>query len=417
MRPLLKTALLAVLAGCAASATPPAAPPATPAARAALVPGNEVRMLVDGPQNYAAMFGAMAHARDSINLETYILEAGDVGERLARLVEAKAAQGVKVNVLYDAVGSIGTPRDYFERLKRAGAALCEFNPVNPAHARSGWEINNRNHRKILVVDGQVGFTGGINISSAYTAGSGHLRKPQDVKAGEGSARGWRDTQIEVEGPAVAQLQKLFVDGWRHEKQCGPLRTARYYPRLAPKGDKVAGVVASDPEEGRSEMYQALLSQLDGAKQRAWLTVGYFVPDPETREAIIRAARRGVDVRLVLPGISDFWAPVAAGRSNYEALLEAGVRIYEWRKAVMHAKTAVIDSSWSSIGSTNLDWRSFVHNWEADVVVRDPEFAHEMERRFLLDTQQSVAIDPQKWKERGPLERIKEALARAWEYML
>ena len=177
------------------------------------------------------------------------------------------------------------------------------------------------------------------------------------------------------------------------------------------------MVAADPETGQSEMYEAILSQLATARHRAWLTFGYFVPDPRTKEALISAARRGVDVRLMLPGISDFWAPVAAGRSNYDDLLAAGVRIHEWRKAVMHAKTAVIDSSWSSIGSTNLDWRSFVHNWEADVVVRDPAFAREMERRFVLDEQQAVAIDKRKWDERGPLERIKEALARAWEYML
>ena len=415
MRPLLAAAAFAAaVLGCALSAEAPA-PPATPPP-AQLVPGNQARILVDGPQTHAAMFDAMAKARDSINLETYILEGGDIGERLARLLQRKVAQGVKVNVLYDGVGSIGTPREYFTHLHDLGVAVCEFNPVNPAKAKSGWEINNRNHRKILVVDGRVAFTGGINISSAYSAGSSHIRRPKDVKPGEDSKHGWRDTQVQVEGPVVSDFQRLFIDAWKHER-CEGLKKADYYPKLESRGPMVAGVVASDPEEGRSEMYHAILAQLNGAKHRAWLNIGYFVPDPATKRALMDAARRGVDVRLVLPGISDFWAPVAAGRSNYDDLLAAGVKIYEWRKAVMHAKTAVIDSSWSSIGSTNLDWRSFVHNWEADLVVRDAAFAREMERRFILDTQQGVAIERREWDQRGPLERIKEALARAWEYML
>src|SRR5207244_1194571 len=155
----------------------------------------------------------------------------------------------------------------------------------------------------------------------------------------------------------------------------------------------------------------------GAKKRAWLTVGYFVPDSRMHDALAAAARRGVDVRLVLPGFSDFWAPIHAGRSHYDGLLGAGVRIYEWHKALMHAKTAVIDSAWSSVGSTNLDWRSFVHNYEADLIVLDPAFAKEMERRFELDLGQSVEIERHAWARRGGVARLKEWVARRWEYLL
>jgi cardiolipin synthase len=165
------------------------------------------------------------------------------------------------------------------------------------------------------------------------------------------------------------------------------------------------------------MFGAIVSTIARAKQRVWLTFGYFVPDPLTRQTLIDAARRGVDVRLVLPGFSDFWAPVYAGRSSYADLLEAKVRIYERRDALMHAKTAVIDSEWSSIGSTNLDWRSFVHNYEADLVVYDASFARELERRFELDVESSSEVKLEEWKRRGALEQMKEWLARRWEYLL
>jgi len=177
------------------------------------------------------------------------------------------------------------------------------------------------------------------------------------------------------------------------------------------------VVRSDPGTDRSEMYLALLSALGKARGRAWLTFGYFVPDPETKSALIEAARRGVDVRLVLPGFSDFWAPVYAGRSHYEELLEAGVRIYEWHDALMHAKTAVVDGAWASVGSTNLDWRSFVHNYEADLIVHDAAFAAELARRFEIDLKAADEVRLEQWRLRPARERVKEWLARQWEYLL
>ena len=383
---------------------------------APLVRGNEAQLLVDGPQTHAAMFAAIERARDHVNLQSYILEGDEVGEKLANVLLRKAAQGVKVNVLYDSVGSMNTPKEYFNRLRDAGVQVCEFNPVNPSRAAGGWEINNRNHRKILVVDGRAAFTGGINISSTYSSGSRSTRLPHQVKKGEESARGWRDTHVRVEGPAVARFQRLFLDAWALE-DCGPYADANYYPALAARGTKSMRVLQSDPAAQRSEMYGALHSALGNARQRAWLTVGYFVPDPETLQALAAAARRGVDVRLVLPGFSDFWAPIYAGRSHYDDLLSAGVRIYEWREALMHAKTVVIDAVWASVGSTNLDWRSFVHNYEADLVVYDPSFAAELERRFRQDIRDSVEVKLEQWRARGAAERVKEWLARQFETLL
>ncbi|MDQ5848209.1 MAG: phospholipase D-like domain-containing protein [Pseudomonadota bacterium] len=398
-------ALLAAVAGCAQPPAPPTVP-ADDEPSSHATQGNDVRLHVDGPAAHKAMFAAMAAARDHINLETYILDGGDLAERLADLLAKKVAQGVKVHVLYDGVGSVGTPRDYFKGLKKVGVGVCEFNPVEQLE-----KLNNRDHRKILVVDGRVAFTGGINISQAYRSSSWRARR----NPGRDLKDGWRDTQVEVRGPAAAQFQRLFLDNWALQ-DCGPWSEARYFPPSERPGEKTVRVVKSNPDAG-SEMYVALLAAIGKAKSRVWLTIGYFVPDPQLKRALLDAASRGVDVRLVLPGYSDFWAPVSAGRSHYKELMAAGVKIYEWHEALMHAKTAVIDSSWSSIGSTNLDWRSFVHNYEADVIVLDADFAREMERRFRLDMDAAVRIDPEQWRKRGLGRRFKEWLARQYEYLL
>jgi cardiolipin synthase len=408
VRIVLVAGLLAALPGCALR--PPGhepaahAPPPNP-----LVGGNQGRLLVDGPRTHAAMFEAMARARDHINIHTYILDDGEVGEKLAALLAAKAREGVKVHVMYDSVGSIGTSKAYFRRLRDAGIEVCEFGPVGRVH-----EVNNRNHRKITVVDGRTAFTGGINISESYSFSSRRARRGQDKEADR--KRGWRDTHVVVEGPVVEQFQRVFLDDWARG-DCGPWREARFFPPPEQRGTLAMRLVRGDPSREAAEMYQELLGAIAQAKKRVWLTFGYFVPDPGTKQALIDAARRGVDVQLVLPGFSDFWAPVYAGRSHYEELLAAGVRIYEWHEALIHAKTAVIDGAWSSVGSSNLDWRSFVHNYEADLIVHDPDFARALERRFQLDVAASVPVEPEAWARRPARERIKEWVARQWEYLL
>jgi cardiolipin synthase len=401
--------LLAALQGCALS--PPdadaAAQRAPPANR--FVGGNQARLLVDGPRTHRAMFEAMSAARDHINVHTYILDDGELGERLAALLAAKVKQGVRVHLMYDSVGSIQTSKAYFQRLRDAGVAVCEFNPVKRIES-----VNNRNHRKITVVDGRVAFTGGINISETYSSSSRRARASQDQA--QDRRKGWRDTQVAVEGPVVAQFQRVFLDDWALQ-DCGPWQEARFFPPPERPGSLVMRVVRSDPGREASEMYSELIGRIGRARSRVWLTFGYFAPDPRTKQVLIDAARRGVDVQLVLPGFSDFWAPVYAGRSHYEDLLEAGVRVYEWHDALMHAKSAVIDGVWSSVGSTNLDWRSFVHNYEADLIVHDTGFAQALERRFQLDVAASVPVDRDAWSKRPAGERFKEWLARQWEYLL
>jgi cardiolipin synthase len=403
-------ALLAALHACA-----PAPPDALPAAQQdrpanSLVPGNQARLLVDGPRTHQAMFDAMSRARDHINIQSYIVDDGEVGDKLAAVLERKAKEGVKVHLMYDGVGSIQTSKQYFERLRDAGVAVCEFNPVSRVD-----KVNNRNHRKITVVDGRLAFTGGINLSETYSSSSRRARSAADPEQDK-RKNGWRDTHVAVEGPVVAQFQRVFLDDWALQ-DCGAWQEARFFPPLEPRGTLEMRVVRGDPGREASEMYRALLAAIAGAKSRVWLTFGYFVPDPQTKQVLIDAARRGVDVQVVLPGFSDFWAPVYAGRSHYEELLEAGVRLYEWHDALMHAKTAVIDGVWSSVGSTNLDWRSFVHNYEADLIVHDAPFARELERRFRLDVAAATAVDPESFQRRPLGQKLKEWLARQWEYLL
>jgi cardiolipin synthase A/B len=380
------------------------------AAEAPLTLGNEARLLVDGPQTHAAMFKAISAARREIHLETYIIDPGEVSERLAALLSAKRAQGVEVKVLHDAVGSSSTPAEFFQRLTAAGIAVCEFNPINPLKAQAGWQINNRDHRKLLIVDDSVAFTGGVNISSVYLAGSFSGRRKAPTRQ-----EGWRDTHVQVRGPVVAEFERLFAASWESQN-CSPRMTGKeVLPAKA--GNQAMRVVAADPSAGQSEFYGMLLSAINGARSRVWLTYGYFVPDQRMLDALEIAARHGVDVRLVLPGFSDFWATFHAGRSRYDELLEAGVHIFERRDALLHAKTAVIDGTWSSIGSTNLDWRSFVHNYEADVVVLDPGFGAEMEDLFRLDEKASHEVTLEEWRRRDIGTRFKEWLARRWEYLL
>lgn len=379
-----------------------------------LVLGNQLSLLQDGPSTYKAMYSAIQGARDHINLETYIFEDGPVGEKFVSLLLDKQAQGVQVNVIYDSVGSLDTPRDFFDRLTKSGIRTLEFNPVNPLVSNSKtWRLNNRDHRKLLIVDGKIAFVGGINISNAYSSGSFSLGSSQKNKTGK---FGWRDTHIEIKGPAVAEFQKLFLDTWQRQ-QGFPLPARDYYPPIKKEGKEIVRALGSIANDPASPIYLTLLSAINHAERRAYFTNAYFVPSPDMMDALMGAAARGVDVRLILPSQSDSWIVFQAGRSHYTRLLRAGVKIYERQGAIMHAKTATIDGVWSTIGSTNLDWRSFLHNDEVNAVILGHSFAHQMEAMFAHDLEHSDPMDLKKWQQRPFLWRIKEWISRIPEYWL
>jgi len=370
---------------------------------------NAVRLLVDGTVTYRTMFDAIRRAQDHINLETYIFDEEGFGEKLGKLLIDKQRQGVQVNLMYDSVGSLPTRPEFFQQLRDAGIKVCEFNPVNPLRGNV-FSLNNRDHRKILIVDGGLGYTGGINISSVYSSSSAIRQKRSGVP------HPWRDTQIEVRGPAVKEFQRLFIDSW-HRQGCDELAQKNYFPNVPQQGGTVVRILGSTPDDKINHIYVGLLSAITHAERSIHLTSAYFVPDRQTVEALKEAVRRGVDVQLVLAGVSDVWIALYAGRSYYDELLAAGVRIYERKNALLHAKSAVIDGVWSTVGSSNIDFRSFLHNDEVNAIVLGKDFAAEMESLFGADVAASARIEPDAWDKRGIRERLRESLARMWAYFL
>ena len=376
-----------------------------------LMTGNRVSLLIDGPATYQRMFAAIRSAKNHINMETYIIEDDEVGNRFADALIEKRAEGVTVNLIYDSVGSLTVPAAFFKRLTDSGIRVLEFNPVNPLTVKKGWEVNQRDHRKLLIIDGQTAFLGGINISSVYSGGS--YSHPKQRPAG---GPPWRDTHLEVEGPVIGEFQKLFLATW--EKQKGEaLITGDYFPQLAANGPEIVRAIGSSPDEPYSLIYATLISAISSAETSVGLTNAYFVPDPQLLTALKDAVKRGVDVRLILPGSTDSWLVFHAGRRHYAELLDGGIKIYERNNALLHSKTAVIDGVWSTVGSTNLDWRSFLHNDEVNAVILGQAFGAQMQAMFEMDIAASTLITPEAWQQRPLSDRLKETAAGVWEYWL
>ncbi len=372
--------------------------------------GNRVTLLNDGDATFQAMLAAIDNAKDHVNLETYIIDDDDVGRRFADLLMEKRAEGVTVNLIYDRFGSRRTPRSFFDRLEKGGVNVVEFNPLNPLRLPAHEVLHHRTHRKMLIVDGKSAFVGGINIGSAY------LRKR--IPGGEEavSSQLWRDTHLMVEGPAVKAFQELFFRTWT--RQNAPLpRSGHYFPDVHEMGDQMVQVVASTRGPENKICYMMYVSAIAHARRSIHLTQSYFAPDEQTMRALKDAARRGVDVKIVLPEYSDHSIVRHAGRWHYGELLDAGVKVYERSGVVLHAKTAVIDDSWSTIGSTNLELWSLVTNDEVNAVVIGPAFAEEMEASFQRDLLESKEILAGEWQHLPLLERARQFFAHLFEYWL
>jgi cardiolipin synthase len=374
-----------------------------------LVVGNKVVLLEDGTATFRALLTAIRDARDNINMETYTIEDDEVGNRFADALIEKQAQGVQVNLIYDSVGSINAPKEFFKRLTDSGIKVLQYNPINPLTAKKGWDVNQRDHRKLLIVDGQSAFLGGINISSVYSGGSFSQRSSASLE----KKAPWRDTHMQVNGPVVGEFQKLFLATW--EKQKGETVAPRqYFPQLSNQGKEVVRAIGSSPDEPYSLIYATLISAISSAETSVHLTNAYFVPDPQLLAALKGAAQRRVDVTIILPSYTDNWLVFHAGRSYYKELLGAGVKIYERRDALLHSKTAIIDGVWSTIGSTNLDWRSFLYNDEVNAVILGQEFGTQMQAMFEKDLASSNSITLEQWDERPISMRLKELIAQVWQ---
>ncbi|KUG22671.1 cardiolipin synthetase [hydrocarbon metagenome] len=375
-----------------------------------LTRGNKVGLLINGPATYAAMFAAIRSAKDHINLETFILEDDEIGKKFTDLLLQKQKEGIQVNIIYDSMGSITTSESFFQRLRDEGIQVVEFNPVKPLKGHLKWLMVNPDHRKILIVDGKVAISGGVNISNVYSG------RPSGRKKVKGEPLPWRDTDIQIEGPAVAEFQKLFMDTW--SKQDGPkLSEPDYYPDLKEAGNALVRVVGSTPGTDNRITFIVYVAAITFAERSIYLTNAYFVPDKQILKAFTDAAGRGVDVKIMLPSNTDSQIVLNAARHNYSELLKAGVKIYERRNVVLHAKTAVIDGVWSTVGSTNLDSLSLLSNDEVNAVVLSREFAVEMERMFANDLVQSDQIELDKWEQRPLSQKIKEAFAHLFSRWL
>ena len=370
------------------------------------VDGNRVDLLVDGPATFAALSEAIRGARTRIDMESY--EFDEVaGGRFADLLLAARARGVEVNLVYDAWGAVETSRAFFDRLRAGGIRVLEFNPLRP-NGRVPVELNKRDHRKLLLVDGRLAITGGVNISRVY-----HNRpQPQGADAED---QAWRDTDVRIEGPVVAQFARYFMETWRQQNG-PPIADPPPTPRT-PVGNVTVQAIDGAPDSGQPLIYRTLLAVIALTGKSIHLTTGFFVPTPDLSRALIAAARRGVDVQIVVPGQSDSTAAVAAGRAGYGELLEAGVRIHERQGRVLHAKTAVVDGAWSAVGSSNLDWRSTVWNNEIDAIILGEEFGGRMEALFRHDVAASRSIDLETWRSRGLGQRLQEIGAKLVETLL
>jgi cardiolipin synthase len=379
-----------------------------------LLAGNAVELLIDGPSTYRAMFAAIGRAQHFVFVESFIFEDAVEGEhRLSTLLAEAARRGVQIDVLYDAVGSLGTKQEFLDGLTAAGIGLCVFNPINPLDDRFS-SLNQRDHRKVVVVDGEVAFAGGMNFSRAYRLTSAQVRKRAlDKRAALES--GWRDTHVGIRGTGATELERRFRESWQQARCAGELPAFRDVARHA--GNVLVQIVASTPQDETNVIYATMLSVITYAQRSIDITMAYFVPDDALEKAIMEAARRGVRVRIILPSYSDFSGVFYAGRAHYDDLLDAGVELYELENAFLHSKSIVVDDVWSSIGSTNFDWRSFVHNDEISVCVIDTGFARAMDRTFATDLGNSKQITAASWKKRGLRERFKELLWLPIQYWL
>jgi cardiolipin synthase len=368
-----------------------------------LTHGNKVTLLQDGKATYAAMFDIIRKARNHINMETFIFEDDEIGHQFTDLLLKKQAEGVQVNIIYDSMGSVTTSESFFKRLRDGGIQVVEFNPLNPLKAPGRWFLMQPDHRKMLIVDGKVAILGGINVSSVYSS------RLSGRKKAKGEPLPWRDTDIQIEGPAVTEAQKLFLETW--SRQNGPaLADPLYLPEQKEHGKALVRIVGSTPGTDNRITFIMYVAAITFAEKSIHLTNAYFIPDDQILNAFSDAARRGVDVKILLPSTSDSQMVLHAARYNYSALLKAGVKIYEHRNALLHAKTAVIDGVWSTVGSTNLDYWSLLSNDEVNAVVLSREFAVEMERMFAADLAQSDPILIEQWENRPFLQKVKQAAA-------
>lgn len=373
------------------------------------VGGNRVQILHDGREAFPAMLAAIEGATRSVHLEMYIYSDDRTGRRFAEALAAAADRGVEVALLYDSLGSWRTHPWIFDWMAMHGVKVLGYRPLFPW--RQGWGWPRRDHRKLLTVDERIGFTGGINIDDDW-AEENH------------GGSGWRDTMVRLEGPAARALDRLFREVWeretRRQRRSLPLLPPAVgdgaLPAAAPGRDVPVAVVGNGEFARRRAIRKLYRYAIAHARRTIFIGNPYFVPDHAILRSLKQARQRGVRVALLLPGASDIASVQWASRATYERLLSWGVEIYQWCRPMFHAKTAVIDGAWCTIGTYNLDTQSLRYNLEVTAVIPDREVAAELERNFLADVARCERVDPERWRRRPLWWRIPERFFyffRAW----
>jgi cardiolipin synthase A/B len=356
--------------------------------------GNRIDILNNGDTFYPAMLEAIELAEESITIEAYIYWAGEVGRQFAKALAAKAASGVRVKILLDAVGSTSIGEDILRTLEGGGCQLAWYNPIR---IRTLGRFNHRTHRKSLIVDGRVGFTGGAGIADHW---KGNARNPSE----------WRDMQIRIEGPAAQPLQTGFAQNWLQttgELISGPL----FYPLQKPAGKLSAQTIMSSPEIGASTVRIMYYLSIICARRSIYIANPYFLPDAAAIDALVEAKSRGVDVRVMVAGVhNDNWLARQNSIRLFGPLLRAGIEILEYNRAMLHHKTMVVDALWATVGTTNFDNRSFAHNEESNVCCCERSFAGALHEMFEADTAGCDRVELEAWKRRGVWQRTQEVFA-------
>jgi cardiolipin synthase len=359
-----------------------------------IVPGNSVEVLMNGDEIFPAMLDALRAARSTITFEMFIYWSGSVGKAFADVLSERALAGVKVHVLIDGVGSGKIEYGYIEEMQAAGVEVRRY---NPPRFYTLDRLNNRTHRKIVVIDGKIAFTGGVGIADQWL---GSAEDPEH----------WRDTHFRLEGPAVAHMQAAFMDNWT-EVTGVVLHGPDYFPPLSETGTKAAQVFWSSPSSGSQSMHLMYLLALAAARKSILLSMAYFVPDQVTVQMLIEAVKRGVTVRMIVPGrYIDAAIVRRASRASWGPLLRAGIEIYEYQPTMFHCKVMVVDGVWTSVGSTNFDNRSFALNDEANLNIYDREFAMQQARIFEEDVKRARRVTYEDWKNRPWKEKLGELAA-------
>jgi len=346
--------------------------------------GNRVTLIAGGDKFFDTILASISKAKKSINLESYIFSSDNVGMLVAEKLAQKARSGVEVNVIYDSVGLIGASSQMFNMMRDAGVEVIEYHPFVPW--RRYWGLSFRDHRKILVVDGARAFVGGINIGKEY-AGKKY------------SGGSWRDTHVMVEGPAVKDIQFFFMENW-YRNGGSIMNAGLHFPDINDAGEKLLMVLCARSRRNVRPVHESYISAIKNARHYIYITNAYFIPDARIFRNLVKAAERGVDVRLLLPGKSDILFVKLASMYLYKRYLKHNIRIFEYQRSILHAKTAVIDGVWSTVGSSNLDRRSFRKNLEMNVAVLDQEFGEQMEVMFMNDLEKSREIILQEFQRRS-----------------